>query len=261
MKQFLSLLGLSMLSNLFLLAVLNLGDKGEANADTKTKEPETKEGEKGKTFSQEDVNRFLAQERRSIESKFGDVDAIKNKLREYEEKDSAIKQKELEETRKYDEAKKTYESKISEYQKLINEKDSMLQDRDINFALSNEISKQGGYLEESIALVKKDAILKDGAIRIKAKDSNNLDIELTLEDGIKRFLEKKPYLVKANFKPGSGSPGGSSNIEHSTAMQKDLMTLNNDFLMAKNAGDYKKMKEIKGLMETQIKLEKVKLSV
>lgn len=233
--------------NILMIYILNmkfgLNNKGEVNPEPKDGNSPSSGEVKFTPEQQKFVDKLIDSKYKEFKTKFGDYDHLKQKVSEYESKEAELKQKDLEESKKYDEAKKTYEGKFSEYQKVIQDKERLIQDMQINHALSNEVNKQGGYIEETIALLKQNAILKDGVMRIKSKDSSGFDVELPVEEGIKKFLESRPYLVRASFKPGSGAQPPTPN--NNGGNQTDLNSLNQDLKSAMDRGDTKKTSEIK----------------
>lgn len=175
-------------------------------------------------------------------AKYSDYDSIKTKLSDYEKQQDAKAQRELEDAKKYDEAKKTYETQIGQHKEIITKKDQEIIDLKLSHNLTNEISKQGGYIEETIALLKSSAVLIDGNVFINSKDANGIDNKLPIAEGVKRFLEARPHLVKSNFKPGGG---GQATTTTTVGQQTtdDLTTLNNELNQAMRRGDLKGQKE------------------
>lgn len=229
-----------------------LNQRGEANADAGAGD-----GDKGAAAPKFDANQqkhidHIIDERLKRErSKFADYEDLK-KFKTDAEKAAEVKsQKELEDAKKYDDAKKTYEQKIAERDALLKSKDDAIRDKDISFALTNEISKLNGYVEDVLpqlrGLVTVDAAT--GTMTIKGKDSNGLDAQLPLEAGVKAFLKTKPHLVRASGAPGSGTPpgggagGGGGNANDGAGTLADL---NKQFMDAMNRGDGKETKRIRG---------------
>lgn len=174
----------------------------------------------------------------TIEKEYQDLKQFKT---EYEKSKEAQTQKELEDQKKYDEAKKTYEKQISDLSTKLTDKDRAIQDRDINFALTNEISKQNGFTEETIAMIKGRASLDaNGSVIIKDKDANGLDVNLSVEAGVQKFLKERPHLVKASNKNGAGSGAGDGG-QGAGAVGKgeDLASLNEQYAVAMRGTDLK----------------------
>ena len=120
----------------------------------------------------------------------------------------------------------------------------------IGNALTGEIINQNGYLEETLAMLRSSAELKDGVVTIKGKDANGQDQSLSIADGVKNFLEKRPHLVKAADKGGAGT-GNAGNAGAGQAGNEgdDLTTLNN--LLASQSLN----NDIKGAAETRTKIK------
>lgn len=182
-----------------------------------------------------------------------DYEELKKFREETLSKQDAHKQKELEEARKYDEAKKGYEGQVNQYKDVVSKKDQEIIDLKIGHNLTNEISKQNGFIEETIALLKSSAVLIDGNVFIKTKDANNIDVQLPIGEGVKRFLESKPHLVKSNFKSGGGSATGSTG---DTKGEETLTELNNQMSKAISQGDEKAKNELNKKIRAKLNAQK-----
>jgi hypothetical protein len=188
---------------------------------------------------------------------FKDYEELKNFKEKAESEKNALTQKQLEEQRNYDEAKKGYEKKIADYDGLIKQKDQSITGLKINHALSGEISKQNGYVEEAMALLNGNAIFDPatGEVKIKGKDSNGIDTMLTVEQGVKQFLEARPHLVKAaGRKGGDTPPAGNSGGGAGTA--PDLTALNEEYAKAIQTGNRKRAGELK--LQVQAEIQRLK---
>jgi hypothetical protein len=197
-----------------------------------------------KKFSQADIDRVV-QERLSREKeKYRDYDELV-KFKETHQKELDAKTlKEQEATKEYGKAKETYEKKIAELSAAVTSKEQEIARSRVNHELTMEISAQNGYLDEALALLSGAAVVdSNGTIIIKAKDANGVDINLSVKDGVKQFLEKRPHLVKATTKQGGNTPpgnGGGGNQQGSD----DLSQLNADLMAAQNRGDTKAIREV-----------------
>src|SRR3990172_9404145 len=190
-----------------------------------------------KTFTQTEVDALIAEKTRDTLTQ-DKVDAIvQDRLAREKAKFSD-----------YDDLRKLKEGwakKDQEFQSIISKKDSEITDMKIGSSLMTEIVKQNAYAEESMALIKSQAVFnsQDGSIKIKSRDANGLEVLHSIEEGIKQFLAQRPHLVKA-IKPGGGgtSPGGPGG---GGAGASDLNTLNAELQSAMITGDRKKVDEIK----------------
>lgn len=195
------------------------------------------------------INDVAAKERKTTESRFQDYEDLKRFKTEYEKQTDAQKQKELEEQKKYEEAKKSYETKINELSTRLSEKDKAIQDRDITFALTNEISKQNGFTEESIAMIKHRATIDaNGKVVIKDKDANGVDVTLSVEAGVKKLFTERPHLVKAQGRSGAGTgagTGGAGAGANGAGGGETLESLNAQLQEAMRGTDLKLRSEIK----------------
>ena len=134
------------------------------------------------------VQERIARERQ----KYGDYDDLKKFRTEHEKSLEQKNQEELVRQKKYEEAEGGYKKQIGEIQNVVATKDSEIKNLRINHALSNEIAKSNGYIEESVALLIRDAdIDKDGKVLIKTTDANGLPVTLPVAEGVKKFLETR----------------------------------------------------------------------
>jgi hypothetical protein len=223
--------------------LLGLGNRGEAE----TPPPEVKFTPEQQKVIDHAIETRLSREK----AKYADYEELSKFKQEQLQKQDKHAQEELEKSKKYDEAKKLYETQINQHKELVSKKDAELQDLRINHALINEINRQNGYSEETLALIKTNAVLdSSGNITIKGKDANGIDVQLPVAEGIKKFLESRPYLIKSTHKPGAGSSGGTSTPAGAETV--DLNTLNAAYAAALNRKDYKAVKEITGKIRNQL---------
>jgi len=218
--------------------------------DEQGKEQQGKEGQgngqEGKTFTQADLDRIVQDRIARERSKFQDYDDLKKFRDEHQKEQDKIKQDELIRQKKYEEAEKTYKDQIANFQKLVSEKDARIQDITVSTALTNEIVKQNGMVEESVALLKANVVITaDGALRMKSLDSNGLPVEIPLEEGVKKFLSTRPYLVKASSNSSGGGANGSSGSSNGTQTGEDLNSLNTKYWQALQSGNQKEAAELR----------------
>lgn len=215
-------------------------NKGEASTETKIEFNADQQ-----KYVDSIVQERIARER----SKFGDYEELKKFKTEYEKQQDAKNQEELIKQKKYEEAENTYKTKLNEYGQIVSKKDQEIIDLKKEYHLTTEISKHGGFIEESIALLKGNTILDaQGNVKMKTKDANGMDVELPLSDGLKKFYEQRPHLVKSTFKPGAGTganDGGGTGAGAGSGQAEDLNSLNAQLSDAMKARDNKKVSEIK----------------
>jgi hypothetical protein len=215
------------------------GDKGKGIKFT----PEQQE------FIDKTINSKYSKWKQEEATKYRDYDELQKFKQEHLKAQDAKAQLELEQSKKYDEAKKSYETKINEFGQLVSKKDQEINDLKISHFLTTEIVKQNGYTEETMALIKASAALDSaGNPIIKSKDANGLDISISVADGVKKVLEARPYLVKSTHKSGAGTGSGTGGTGTNTGAGQgadDLMTLNSQMQEAMRVGDWKLQGEIK----------------
>ena len=159
-----------------------------------------------------------------------------------------------EEQGKYEEAKKVLEAKITDLSGVITTKDTAINDMKINNSLFTEVNKQNAHAD-AVQLLKGQTMIDEaGNVVISSKDANGIDVKLSVEQGVKQFLEARAYLVKANHQAGSGS------IESQSASNvgggETLETLGNELDVAMRAGNRAKINElrpkIKAIMASKV---------
>lgn len=195
------------------------------------------------------VQERLARER----AKFGDYEDLKKFKSDYEKSQETKTQDELIKQKKFEEAENTYKTKINEFSGVISKKDQEIQDLRISHALTNEVSKNNGYIEESLALLRTNATIdSNGTVKIKGKDTNGIDIEMPLSDGVKKFYEQRPHLMKSTHKSGGGTGSGNDRVGdgQGSVQTNDLNSLNTQLQEAQRRGDNKGMSDIRGKIKT-----------
>lgn len=186
----------------------------------------------------------LARER----AKFANYEDLVKFKNEHEKKIEEATQKELEARKEYDQLKTGLLNKEKEYQAVISKKEAEISDMRVSGSLQTEIAKQNAYAEETMALLKSQAVFdKEGNIRIKGRDANGLEVLHSVEEGVKQFLTLRPHLVKANVRIGGGTPPATSPGEVITSTD-----LSNDLLAAHARGDHKAVRELKTKLQASI---------
>jgi hypothetical protein len=229
--------------------ILGIGNKGEAEV---TPPPEIKFTPEQQKVVDHVVETRLARER----AKYADYEDLSRFRQEHLQKQDKAAQEELEKSKKYEESKKIYETQINQTKELVGKKDAEIQDLRISHSLINEINKQNGYAEETLALVKNTAVLDaNGNVLIKSRDANGIEVQLPVGEGIKRFLESRPYLIKSTHKAGAGSSSGTPPPSANEAI--NLNELNMQYAEAMNRRDWKKVQELTAKIRGQLQAKGV----
>lgn len=220
-----------------------LGVRGEGETTTADPVKFTPEQQKA-------VDHIIQERLVREKQKYGDYEDLKKFKTEFEKTQDQKAQEELVRQKKYEESEAVYKKQLGEVQNVVAAKDGEIRNLKINHVLSNEIAKSNGYIEESVALLLRDADLdKSGNVIIKGKDANGLDVLLSAGDGVKRFLETRPHLVKSTHQKGGGSGSGDNGSgaggSAGSGKGEDHVTLNADLKRAIDVGDRKKANEIK----------------
>lgn len=237
--------------------IIGFGNRGEVAS----KEPELPKVTDIKLDAEQQkiLDSIISHRVSEIKARYNDYDELKKFQQEQLQKQDRHQQEELEKSKKYEEAKKLYENQINQTKELVSKKDSEIQDLRINHALINEINKQNGYSEETLALIKQSAILdSNGSVTIKSKDANGMDTQLPVAEGIKKFLESRPYLIKSTHKAGAGSSGGTPPTGIAS-MQENLGDITAQYQDALNRRDSQKVKELTTKMRGQLHSKGVNL--
>jgi hypothetical protein len=213
----------------------------EAKTGESQEAPEVKQV----TMSQEALDKLVQERIARTESKYAGFEEMQSELSKYREQQDLGKQKELEEQKRYEELKDGWSKKEQEYQDLLKQKeDNIAQERIVN-SLGVAVSQANAY-PEAIDLLRSNTVYEDGQIKIKGKDSNGMDGLLSVEEGVKQFLDQKPYLVKASGTGGSGTPPAGQG--GSPSPTEDLVK---ELSLAQQSGDRKKVNEIKTKMRAR----------
>jgi len=162
-----------------------------------------------------------AAERRVALKKYADVDPEEYKT--LKQKMEEIKQKELEEQGKWEEAKKAiidnYESKIKEYETKYKDITSKYKKVVINDKIINSAAKFNAINPSQIAVLIRDNVTlnEKGEVEVLNEDGKPIYNEkgelLSVEEYVKNFLTENQYLVKGPI-GGTGSKGGQHKPEN-----------------------------------------------
>jgi hypothetical protein len=211
-------------------------------AETDTQEKTQKEEPK---FTQQDLDKHI-QERLSRErQKYADYDDLQKFRQEHQATIEVQQQKELEARKEYDKLRDQWGQKENEYKGLLTQREQEIQNMKIHNSLYNEAMKHSAY-PDAVDLIKSQATVdKDGSIKIKGRDSNGFETLLPVEEGVKKFLEEKPYLVKATGRTGAGTGAAGSS---GTQVDRDLAI---ELQGAMQSGDRKKAAEIKAAIRAK----------
>lgn len=195
-------------------------------------------------FTQQDLDKHIQDRLARERQKYQDYDDLKKFREEHETLAQQQQQKELEARKEYDTLKQKWDAEKNQYTTLLSQKDQEVQNMKIHNSLYNEAMKNSAY-PDAVDLIKGNTFVdKDGSIKIKGRDSNGMETSLSVEDGVKQFLEQKPYLVKAQGRSGAGT--GSAVLPGQSQGDRNLAE---ELQQAMNSGDRKKANEVKQLIK------------
>ncbi len=191
-----------------------------------------------KMLTPEQVNHIVEERLNRERSKYADYDDLKKFRSEHDKQADELKQKELESRAEYDKLKESWISKENEYKTLIGNKEHEIASMMVDNALTNEVMKNNAY-GDAVQLIRASTVIKDGKVFVKGKDTNGFDTELPVDEGVKKFLESKPYLLKSTARAGSGTAGAAPSVMGSGEDLADQL------MKARSVGDFTKANEIK----------------
>jgi YesN/AraC family two-component response regulator len=212
---------------------------------------DTQDAGQEKTLTQTQVDAIVQERLARERAKFADYEDLRKFRTEHEQKLEQATQKELEAKKEYEKLKEGWTTKEKEYQGVISKKETEITDMRVSGALINEITKQNAYAEETMALLKSQAVFdKEGNIRVKGRDANGLEVLNSVEEGVKKFLEQRPHLVRVPQRTGAGT--AASKTAGAGVADTDLVTLTQESMQAQQRGDFKKVKEINAKIRTAL---------
>lgn len=246
---------MGMLFHWLMLGLLN--NKGEVKAGDP---PAGGDPPVEKLLTQAQVDAIVQDRLAREKAKYSNYDDLVKFKTEHEKNLEAATQKELEAKKEYEKLKEGWTKKDQEYAGIITKKDAEITDMKVGSALMSEIVKQNAYAEETMALLKSQAVFdKENNIRIKGRDANGLEVMDSVEEGIKKFLTLRPHLVKVAQKAGGGTGAGGAGGAGAGAGGEDLNTLNAELQQAMNRGDTKKITELRVKIGAALSSQKTKL--
>ena len=204
-------------------------------------------GKDGK-FTQEDIDRVVQDRLGREKTKYTDYDDLKKFKDDHAVNEDAQKQKDLEAKNNYEELKKGWLEKENNFNKALAEKDGAFKSLKIDNALGAEVAAQNAYPEAKEVLKTLVTLSDDGTPQMKGKDQVGNEVAITLTEGVKKFLEDRPHLVKASPGSGGGTPpaGGGGGAGGAGAGSADeLSDLNTQYMQAVNQRNAKLAGELK----------------
>ncbi len=214
-----------------------------------------------KLLNQSQVDAIVQDRLAREKAKYAGYDDLVKFKTEHEKNLEVATQKELEAKKEYEKLREGWTKKEQEYIGIITKKDTENTDMKIGSSLMTEIVKQNAYPEETMALIKSQAVFdKEGNIRIKGRDANGLEVMYSIEEGIKNFLTLRPHLVKATQKAGGGTGASGTGAGTGAGVGgDDLNSLNAELQQAQQRGDVKKINELKVKVRAILGAQKVML--
>lgn len=198
--------------------------------------------EQAKTFTQEDVDRIIANRLKQVERKYEGVD-----LDEYNTLKTAQQEAERKQMIKKEKFEELLQQQKSEYENRIGAMQSELQKTHIDGALLNAASKHKAVNPEHVAQLLKDQVrLNNGQVEVLDSDGQvryNTDTAqaYTVEDAVSEFLQTNPYFRQAQ--PAGGGANGNTNPAASREVTASDFDMNDPAQRAKYA-EWRKNKGI-----------------
>lgn len=227
------------------------GDEGNAGGGEGNKGGEGKSEIKKAEYTQEQIDAIVEGRLRREREKFSDYDDLKKFREQYEKETEEKKKKNLEEQQKYEELKKQWEQEKQNYNKALNEKETMVKTLKIDHALSGIINQMNAY-PEAAQVIKNEVVMDDnGDPKMRSKDSVGNEVLVSLEEGVKKFLNDRPYLVRSKSQNGGGGtpPAGGGGEGQGADSLDDL---NRQLMEAQKSGNALKVKELKAKVNAHL---------
>lgn len=214
----------------------------EKQQNQEAQEAEVKEQSNEARFTQNDLDKIVQERIARERNKYSDYEELRQKVSEYNQLKSMQEEKDLESKQQYEKLKESWAKEKEIFQQKLNEKEQAITYERIGNSLTNEILNQNAY-PDAIDLLRSKAVFEDGEVKIKGHDSNGIETLLSVQDGVKSFLENKPYLIKSTAPKGSGtSPAISDGTQGN---QNNLIA---ELELAQQTGNRKRVAEVKALI-------------
>lgn len=215
-----------------------------------------------KTFTQADVDRVVQERLGREKTKYADYDELKTFKDEHAKNQDDLKQKELESQKNYEELKKGWTEKENNFNKALTEKDTAFKSLKIDNALGAEVAAQNAYPEAKEVLKTLVTLSDDGTPQMKGKDQVGNEIAITLTEGVKKFLEERPHLVKASQGSGGGTPpAGGGGDGGATGGTDELSDLNTQYMTAVSQRNMKLAGELKAKIQNHFTTKNISRTV
>ncbi len=215
-----------------------------------------------KTFTQADVDRVVQERLGREKTKYADYDELKTFKDEHAKNQDDLKQKELESQKNYEELKKGWTEKENNFNKALTEKDTAFKSLKIDNALGAEVAAQNAYPEAKEVLKTLVTLSDDGTPQMKGKDQVGNEIAITLTEGVKKFLEERPHLVKASQGSGGGTPpAGGSGDGGAAGGTDELSDLNTQYMTAVSQRNMKLAGELKAKIQNHFTAKNISRTV
>lgn len=202
----------------------------QSNEKTTVEEPENKTEAPAKTFTQDELDKIvadrIAREKKKLD-KFADYDDVKTKASEYEKLLEEKRLAELSEKERLEEiAKKHEEEKASYAQELETLRESIKAEKIRNAFNQIATGSQIEYLDDAFHLADLSAVtVEEGKV-------------VGMEEAIKALVDNKPFLVAKKQPKSIGEPTNSGNTN------EEVKTLEAQLEDAKKSKDFNKVIEL-----------------
>jgi hypothetical protein len=201
------------------------------------KSDETKTTEPAKTFSQEELDKIvadrIARERKKLD-KYADYDDLKTKAAEYEKALEEKRLAELSEKDRLEEIAKKHESEKQTLAKQLEELQTTIQrEKIVNEFIKVATSNNVAYIDDALKLADLSAVvIEDGKV-------------IGVEDVVKTLVEHKPFLLGAKKEPKQ--IGNSSNPSQEGAQKTAEQLLKEAADKARKSGRIEDMQKYAAL--------------
>jgi hypothetical protein len=203
-------------------------------------------------FTQEQLNDIISFEKKKILEKFADYEDLKKKVSDFSKIKEDQELKDLEAKKEYDKLKDNWLKAENQYKSLLSEKDNLIKEYKINRVIEDSVFRQNGYSDAG-KLLREYVVYSDNDsdIKIKYKNKDGVVEEVSVDEGVKRFLSDRPYLVRASSSGNRGSGAFTPDEKGGANQTSDLAS---QLYNARRSGDYKKIEEIKNRIREKHKV-------
>jgi hypothetical protein len=176
------------------------------------KDPQDPPKEPVKTFTQDDLDKIVADRIARERKKYGDYDDLKTKLSEFEKQAEERRLAELSEKERLEEIAKKHESeKLTLAQQLDEMRSAIQREKVVNEFIKIATSNNIQYIDDALKLADLSAVvIEDGKV-------------VGVEDVVKSLVDNKPFLVGTKTEPKQIGNASNPNPNANTKTKEQML--------------------------------------